>query len=232
MDEFPRRLPLAILPLILLASCAPPAAEEPAGPVEFTSRGFERVIPGCGDSEKTPHPCVTFRVSWPEVTAAPSPGARERINGAILAALRAGHWEAEAQLLQDAFSEFQDRQFDNEAAFYIRLSAGVVRNSPAILSISITEDRFTGEEPPEFRQTYLNFDPATGAGLGLPVLLAPGAEAALSRYAADPATTHFAPAPEGLYLAVDPRRPPLLLPWSQAAPLFPRRSPIVPATAR
>jgi hypothetical protein len=232
MDEFLRRLPPALLAVILLASCAPPAADERAGPLEFTSRGFERVIPGCGDLEKTPHPCVTFRVSWPEVTAAPSPRARERINGAILAALRAGYWEAEAQLLQDAFSEFQDRKYDNETAFYLRLAAGVVRNSRAILSISITEDRFTGEEPPEFRQTYLNFDPATGAEVRLSALLERGAEGSLSRYAANPETTPFAPAPEGLYLVPGPRRPPLLLPWSQAAPLFPRRSPIVPAAAR
>lgn len=232
MDEFPRRLPLAILPAILLTSCAPPAAEELAGPVEFTSRSFERVIPGCGDLEKTPHPCVTFRVSWPEAAVAPSQRTRERINGAILAALRAGRWEAETQLLQDAFAAFRDLHFDNEITFYQRLTAEVVRNSHHILTIAISEHRFTGEEPPEFHQTYLNFDPATGAELRLSAFLAHGREELIRRYGANPAATPFAPAPEGLYLILDPRRQPLLIPWPQAAPLFPRRSPIVPAAAR
>mgnify|MGYP001328547254 FL=1 len=209
-------------------------AEENA--IQFRARAFERAVPGCGDLEKAPHPCVAYRVSWPEAAGGAPGEARERINAALREALRpappAAGWEEEAALLEAAYREFQERKFDNEAAFYIRRIAEVVRNSNEILSFSLTEDRYLGGDAPEFRQTYLNFAPRTGARLRLGELLAPGAEEELRRYAAAPGEAAFAPAPEGLYLSADPAAPPALIPWARAAGWFPARSGIAPRAAR
>ena len=181
-----RQLPLPIFALLLFTSCAAPDRSDSATPIQFTMRQFEYSVPGCGDLERAPHPCVAYRVSWPEILSAPTPEASRRINATLAEALApappAAGWREEALQLEQDYSDFQDAKFDNEATFFHRRIAEVVRNSSAIFSVSLVEERFAGEEPPEFRQNYLNFTPATGAPLALPALLAPGAEARLRRY--------------------------------------------------
>lgn len=230
------RLPPLLVAAALLSGCATPAVENGPGSVTWAARSFQHDVPGCGDAEKAPHPCVAYRVSWPEVLAAPAPQARERMNAAIAEALRpaapAASWEEEARLLAEAFEEFQNTKFDNEASFYHRRIAEIVRNNSFVLSVSIAEYRYTGGAFPEFRQNYLNFDPATGGLRALASLLAPGADSLLRRYSSAGPATPYAPAPEGLYFLPDPARPAMLVPWSQAAALFPPRSPLVPRPAR
>lgn len=235
MAKLFRELPLPFFALVLLTSCAT-APEKPDPSVRVQMRAFERAVQGCGDADKSPHPCVSYRVTWPEITHAPHPGAAQRMNQTIQDALRphppSEDWAQEATLLEAAYKEFQDTRPDNEVTFYHRRVAEIIRSTHALISLSVTEDRFTGEGAPTFHQNFLNFDTKTGEIVRLSSLLAPGAAEQLRRYNAHPETTPFAPAPEGLFLATPPSLPPLLVPWSEAAALFPPNSPVLPAPER
>ncbi|MCL4795679.1 MAG: hypothetical protein KJZ84_14050 [Bryobacteraceae bacterium] len=223
---------LLVLALLGLAGCSSTPAGDSKGELKFTMRAFERAIQGCGDTEKSPHPCVTYRVTWPVVTSGGSSEAAQRMNQAILDALQprppSADWAQEASVLESDYASFQESKFDNEVIFYHRRVAEVIRISDAIISISVTEDRFAGDEPPKFNQNFINLHPRTGEILRLSGLLAPGAAGRLRHYQADAHSTPFAPAPEGLFLANEPGLPPILIPWTEAASLFPPGSPIVP----
>lgn len=188
-------------------------------------RHYERNVPGCGDLEKTPHPCVSYRVSWPEATAGK---AAEPINRALREALAAGTWEEEARRLEEAFKEFQETKFDNEVTFYVRRIAEVVRSDGAVFSVAILHEQFTGGELPESRRTWLNFEPASGRVVRLTEVLAAGAVVQAARYAADPANAAWCPAAEGLYLLPGGAAEPVLVKWREAAAWFPARSEFVP----
>jgi hypothetical protein len=58
---------------LLCSSPLRTAPEKPDPSIRVQMRAFERAVQGCGDLDKSPHPCVTYRVTWPEITHSPTP---------------------------------------------------------------------------------------------------------------------------------------------------------------
>jgi hypothetical protein len=173
---------------LLLTGCArPPAALRPS-PLTLKTRTFERALPGCGDQEKRPEPCATFRVLHPDVTQGVPPEVQARINARILAALRgpgSESFDAEAAALFAEYTQHQEESADAAQGLFVRRTAEVLTSNAAVLSIAVEEDAFRGGEAPSARRTYLNLRPDTGEDWRLEEVVAPEALPRLSAIASE-----------------------------------------------
>ncbi len=185
MYHFPMRIALALA--ILAAGChkAPDAAQP--SPLQFETKSFEKVVPGCGDKTKREQPCVTFRVKWAEVSAAPDAAVKARINADIRARLQPkdapGGFEAESAGVAEEFQRFHKEFPTSEITYFVRRSAEVNFNNAHLLSMEINEEDFKGGAHPNTHRDYLNLAPATGESVALSSLLIPDGVAKLTAVA-------------------------------------------------
>ncbi|MBI4890800.1 MAG: DUF3298 domain-containing protein [Acidobacteria bacterium] len=165
---------------VLFSGCSrkDPAAQPP--PLTFEARKFEKSLPGCGDTEKRPEPCVTFRVEWPEVVQSSSLEAKSRINAALMAALQPQEaprgFDAEAAQTIEDYQHLRQEFPASSITYFDRRAAEILLSNSAFLCIEITTEEFHGGAHPNSRREYLNFRPATGERVDLPQLLLPGAQ--------------------------------------------------------
>ncbi len=175
MNHTSMRIALAFA--ILTAGCrkAPDAAQP--SPLQFETKSFEKVVPGCGDKSKREQPCVTFRVKWIEASAAPDSGIRAKINADIRARLQPKDaptgFEAEAAAVAEEFHRFQKEFPDSEITYFVRRSAEVIFSNAHLLSVEINEEDFKGGAHSNTHRDYLNLAPSTGGSVSLASLLTP-----------------------------------------------------------
>lgn len=173
MNHIPIRIALALA--ILAAGCrkAPDAAKP--SPLQFETKTFEKLVPGCGDHSKREQPCVTFRIKWTEVSAAPDAGSKAKINSAIRARLQSkdapAGFEAEAAAVAEEFQRFHDQFPKSGITYFVRRTAEVSFSSARLLSVEINDEDFKGGATPNARRDYLNLAPATGESVALSGLL-------------------------------------------------------------
>jgi hypothetical protein len=175
MNHTSMRIALALA--ILAAGCrkAPDAAQP--SPLQFETKSFEKVVPGCGDKTKREQPCVTFRVKWIEASAAPDAGVRAKINADIRARLQPKDaptgFEAEAAAVAEEFARFQKEFPDSGITYFVRRSAAVSFSNAHLLSVEINEEDFKGGAHSNTHRDYLNLAPSTGESVTLAGLLVP-----------------------------------------------------------
>jgi hypothetical protein len=165
---------LPLLAGLLGTGCSRPIDPNAPSPLTLEKRSFQKSLPGCGDREKREEPCVSFRVEYPEVTAAPNDDVRIQINAGILAALHLKHgesFESEAGDLILAFEDFRRESGDSEITYYVRRTVEVLRHTAWVLSLEINDDTFTGGAHPAFERSFLNLRPQSGATIRLEELL-------------------------------------------------------------
>ena len=160
-------------------------APDPAGPspLKVQARKYESILPGCGDKEKREEPCVTFRVTWPEVVESKSSNVTMKINAAIMARLQAKDaprgFAAEAAAVAEDYHRFR-KEFPHSAiTYFTRRTAEVLHSTGTVFSVEIDEEEFRGGAHPNSHREYLNVRPETGEEIDLASVLNPGAEAKL-----------------------------------------------------
>jgi hypothetical protein len=127
---------------------------------------------------------MTFRVKWAEVSTAPSPEVKAKINAAIRARLQpkdapAG-FEAESAQVADEFERFHKEFPGSEITYFVRRTAEVNFSNAHLLSVEINEEDFKGGAHPNTHREYLNLAPTTGESIALSSLLVPDGLAKLT----------------------------------------------------
>jgi len=179
-----RNLIMAGLLALALAGCKsqPPAAPQPKAPeppYKVERQSFKRVLEGCGESDLREAPCSTFQASWVEVTKAPNPQARERINEQIRSLVGATQLEEQAEELFERYARFRELFPSRSVTYFVRRTAELEFQRDQAWSVALDEESFQGGADATSQRRYLNLDPRTGAELALPSLLKPGAQRAL-----------------------------------------------------
>ncbi len=173
--------------VLLSASCGRTADPARPSPLQFQAKTFEKILPGCGDRSKREQPCVTFRVNWVEVSAAPDAAVQAIINTAIRARLHSKDappgFDAEAAAVVEEFQRFQKEFPDSELAYFVRRTAEVIFSNAHLLSVEFNEEDFQGGAHPNTHRVYLNAAPATGQITTLAELLVPDGMARLEALA-------------------------------------------------
>ena len=169
------RITLALT--ILAAGCRKsPDAAQPS-PLQFETKTFEKVLPGCGDKTKREQPCMTFRVKWVEVSASPDAVVRDKINAGIRARLQPKDapvgFEAEAAAVTEEFEQFHKEFPTSEITYFVRRTAEVSFNNAHLLSLEITEEDFKGGAHPNTHREYFNLNPSNGESVALADLMIP-----------------------------------------------------------
>lgn len=170
---------VALLSCAALLSCGKRDSSPAPSPVRTEMRNFQKSLPGCPTPDEPDGPCVTFRVSYPEVVAAPTPEVLTRLNGEIQARLQPKDaprgLAAECDAAFEEYRRFKAAFPTSAITYFTRRSAEVIDNSPTVLSIQFDEDEFRGGAHPNSQRTYLNADPRTGQDLRLAEIVRPGA---------------------------------------------------------
>jgi hypothetical protein len=174
---------VALLSCAALLSCGKRDSSPAPSPVRTEMRNFQKSLPGCPTPDEPDGPCVTFRVSYPEVVAAPTPEVLTRLNGEIQARLQPKDaprgLAAECDATFEEYRRFKAAFPTSAITYFTRRSAEVIDNSPTVLSIQFDEDEFRGGAHPNSERRFLNADPRSGADLRLAEILLPGAQAKL-----------------------------------------------------
>jgi hypothetical protein len=175
---------------------APPASratprEEPAprpAGLAWETRRLERTAADCGGEQD---PCATVSLEYPELTAAPSGGAREVLNRFVrdfvlapaVGEISAATPEALAEeVLQE--SERFHREFpEAPGGWSLERAVKVIHQTPRVVSLEASESVFLGGAHPNSSVTYASFDPVTGQRISLADLFVPGSEARLREIA-------------------------------------------------
>lgn len=157
--------------ILLLCGCGkPPLANQPS-PLRIEMKRFEKVVPGCGDPEKREQPCFSFQVRYPEVTAAPAPEVKARLNARIAALLQpagvmVGFEEEAAQLAEKYESrEAKSAGENEEPAWFVRRTAEVVHSTAAALAVRAERSEYLGGAASSSAIECMNLVPATGETL-------------------------------------------------------------------
>ena len=182
MHHHSMRIALALT--ILAAGCRKtPDAAQPS-PLQFETKSFEKLVPGCGDRSRREQPCMTFRIRWAEVAAAPDAAVRTKINAGIRARLQPKDapvgFEAEAAAVAEEFQRFHNQFPTSGITYFVRRSAAVGFSNSHLLSVEINDEDFKGGAHPNTHRDYLNLDPATGESVVLASLLVPDGMAKLA----------------------------------------------------
>ena len=177
-------LPLTALVAVFgVSACRRHDASTPS-PLKLETKKFERSLPGCGDKDKREEPCVTFSVTWPEVTGGVSDEIKTKLNAAIMARLQPSDaprgFEAEAAAMVDDYHKFRKEFPDAELGYFTRRQAEISASNASVLSIVINEEDFRGGAHPNSDRTYINLRPSSGEEIALQDLLAGGAAPKLS----------------------------------------------------
>ena len=173
--------------VLLLAACQRTPDSEATSPLKIETRSFQESLPGCGDKEKREAPCVTFRITYPEVMAAPAEDIRIHINAEILASLQPKDqprgFDAESEALIREYQALKKEFPDTAITYYVRRTAEIRRDTAWILSIEVTQDSYLGGAHANSRRSYLNINPQTGVTLQLEDIIRDGASPKLAQAA-------------------------------------------------
>jgi hypothetical protein len=157
--------------MLLLCGCGkPPLASQPS-PLRIEMRSFEKVVPGCGDPERREQACFSFQVRYPEVTVAPAPEVKARLNARIAALLQpagvvVGFEEEAAQLAEKYESrEAKSPGEEEEPAWFVRRTAEVVHSTAAALAVRAERTEYLGGAASSSAIECVNLVPATGETL-------------------------------------------------------------------
>lgn len=157
--------------MALLCGCGkPPLASQPS-PLRVEMKRFEKVVPGCGDLERREQACFSFQVRYPEVTVAPAPEVKARLNARIAALLQpagvlVGFEEEAAQLAQRYVTrEAKSTEEEAEPAWFVRRTAEVVHSTAAALAVRAERTEYLGGAASSSAIECVNLVPATGETL-------------------------------------------------------------------
>lgn len=154
--------------MLLLCGCGkPPLANQPS-PLRIEMRRFEKVVPGCGDLERREQACFSFQARYPEVTVAPAPEVKARLNARITALLQPAGvvvgFEEEAAQLAEKYEtrEAKSAGEEEEPAWFVRRTAEVVHSTAAALAVRAERTEYLGSAASSSAIECVNLVPATG----------------------------------------------------------------------
>lgn len=161
-----------VLPLVILAALAADATPSAGEPLRFEPRQIEATRQGCGDPVKG---CAHADFKYVEAAGGVDDAA-SRINAAIRLALGSGPERGTALPPQMYAQHFVDGyENTNGAKWYLNRTIKVLRVTPPIVSLELTEDSYAGGAHGLYNVLFLNLDPATGKEAKLDSILRPGA---------------------------------------------------------
>lgn len=166
----PPLLACALLALPLIAINAICQQDEP---IKFETVHFARTYPGCGPHGK--ESCLSVQVDYPAIVAAPTAAAQSQLNATIQQHLFSSadggpgpsSGDALALQLEDGYRDLQRRFPDYKTPWFDHRSATVLQNRPALFSLQMRIDQFTGGAHPNSVRIYLNLRPQSGETLSL-----------------------------------------------------------------
>jgi hypothetical protein len=167
----------AAIAFVLLAACA--RSKSPSE-FKYEERTFEKTLPGCqGPGDAKAIACVTFRVTYPEITDGVDMVARTAINTQIkkelLFSTDPQGFIAQAENLIKAYAD-RKREFpETKYSFYDRRAGRIVHYNAAAISISFARDEFDGGAHPNAKKIYRNYRLDDGKPIAIGPLLADGA---------------------------------------------------------
>ena len=173
---------------IFLAGCSwfsPTPAPTPPPPT-YEVKSYGKIELGCGDHGHRDEPCVSFRLSWPELKGGPD-SAASKINTALLAALGFPGGPAEMEPFADALVERwrveRKGVFYADSTWFERRTIQVLARRPGVWSFRFDRLGHTGKEIPFDERQYLNLSPVNGSSVSLDSLLEKDAAPRLSALA-------------------------------------------------
>lgn len=155
--------------------------------IVYESRVIERTSEGCGEQQgavddRAPGPCAEIRLTWPEISAAPTPEAADRLQGWVLDTLLVAPLgeraevdspEAFAEQFFTAFREYRAELPEAPGGWSDERVVEVVYQDPEVVSFRFSELVYTGGAHPNSAVTLASFAPRSGRPLRLDDLFVP-----------------------------------------------------------
>ncbi len=175
--------------LLFCAASLTAVAQQQSAVIEYQMVHFTRNYPGCGPHGK--EQCLSVQVDYPAIVSAPTPAAQSLVNNTILQHLfqaedgSPGPTSAEglAVELEQGYSDLKRRFPEYRTPWFDHRSVTVLLNNPAVFSVQMRTEQFTGGAHPNSYRMYLNFRPQTGESLDLNAVVKPGAMGQLAAIA-------------------------------------------------